>query len=301
MYAAGDLVGPPMEMFKARKCGVGAARNIMGEDYEFDFTEYPDFLHTTYEVTWCGLSEAEAKARYRNIIKIQMPPDDADPETFALPAAEGSMLYAFTRPILSGWLKLVIDADSRKVLGAHHVGFGAKDAFQYIDYLIRRPEGFTMDEMAELNELFLNPEHFIQLCRLRAGQQQPGEPVTPQPPDHPRVAVVTGGASGIGLATCGRLRDEGFTVAALDMKPDGAAGAAAMTLGCDVTDEADVGRAMGEVAARLGPIDVLVNNAGITAPRPRPGATRPRWRSGTGSRRSTCAARSCAAARCCRP
>ncbi len=173
VYAAGDLVGPPMEMFKARKCGVGAARNIMGEDYEFDFTEYPDFLHTTYEVTWCGLSEAEAKAKYRNVIKIQMPPDDADPETFALPAAEGSMLYAFTRPVLSGWLKLVIDADSRKVLGAHHVGYGAKDAFQYIDYLIRRPEGFTMDEMAELNELFLNPEHFIQLCRLRAGQSSP--------------------------------------------------------------------------------------------------------------------------------
>jgi 2-oxopropyl-CoM reductase (carboxylating) len=173
VYAAGDLVGPPMEMFKARKCGVGAARNIMGEDYEFDYTAYPDFLHTTYEVTWCGLSEAEAKERYRNVIKIQMPPDDADPETFALPAAEGSMLYAFTRPILSGWLKLVIDADSRQVLGAHHVGYGAKDAFQYLDYLIRRPEGITMDEMAELNELFLNPEHFIQLCRLRAGQGNP--------------------------------------------------------------------------------------------------------------------------------
>jgi pyruvate/2-oxoglutarate dehydrogenase complex dihydrolipoamide dehydrogenase (E3) component len=173
VYAAGDLLGPPMEMFKARKCGVAAARNIMGEDYEFDFSEYPDFLHTTYEVTWCGLSEAEARAQYPNVIKIQMPPDDADPESFALPAAEGSMLYAFTRPILSGWLKLVIDADSRRILGAHHVGYGAKDAFQYIDYLIRRPEGWTIDDMAELNELFLNPEHFIQLCRLRAGQLTP--------------------------------------------------------------------------------------------------------------------------------
>ncbi len=80
----------------------------------------------------------------------------------------------------------------------------------------------------------------------------------------PRVAVVTGGASGIGLATCGRLRDEGFTVAALDMKPDGAAGAAALALRCDVTGEADVDSAMAEVASRLGPIDVLVNNAGIT-------------------------------------
>jgi dihydrolipoamide dehydrogenase len=173
VYAAGDLLGPPMEMFKARKCGVGAARNIMGEHYEFDYSNYPDFLHTTYEVTWCGLSEAEARARYRNVIKIQMPPDDADPESFALPAAEGSMLYAFTRPVLSGWLKLVIDADSRRVVGAHHVGYGAKDAFQYIDYLIRQPGGWTMDQMAELDELFLNPEHFIQLCRLRAGQLNP--------------------------------------------------------------------------------------------------------------------------------
>ena len=173
VYAAGDLLGPPMEMFKARKCGVGAARNIMGEHYEFDYSSYPDFLHTTYEVTWCGLSESEARTRYRNVIKIQMPPDDADPESFALPAAEGSMLYAFTRPVLSGWLKLVIDADSRRILGAHHVGYGAKDAFQYIDYLIRQPGGWTMDQMAELDELFLNPEHFIQLCRLRAGQLNP--------------------------------------------------------------------------------------------------------------------------------
>jgi 2-oxopropyl-CoM reductase (carboxylating) len=170
VYAAGDLLGPPMEMFKARRCGVTAARNIMGEHVEFDYTEYPDFLHTTYEVTWCGLSEDEARIKHSNVVKIQMPPDGADPETFALPAAEGSMLYAFTRPLLSGWLKLVIDADSRRVLGAHHVGYGAKDAFQYIDYLIRQPGGWTIDDMAELNELFLNPEHFIQLSRLRAGQ-----------------------------------------------------------------------------------------------------------------------------------
>jgi NAD(P)-dependent dehydrogenase (short-subunit alcohol dehydrogenase family) len=81
------------------------------------------------------------------------------------------------------------------------------------------------------------------------------------------VAVVTGGASGIGLATCGRLRDEGFAVAALDMKPDGAAGTAAIALRCDVTEPGDVDRAMSEAAARLGPIDVLVNNAGITGSR----------------------------------
>lgn len=55
----------------------------------------------------------------------------------------------------------------RGVKGAHHVGFGAKDAFQYLDHLIRK--GITVDEMGEMNELFLNPDHFIQLSRLRAG------------------------------------------------------------------------------------------------------------------------------------
>jgi len=55
VYAVGDLLGPPMEMFKARKCGVNAAKNIMGEHREYDYTDYPDFFHTTYEVTWVGL------------------------------------------------------------------------------------------------------------------------------------------------------------------------------------------------------------------------------------------------------
>jgi 2-oxopropyl-CoM reductase (carboxylating) len=172
VYAIGDLIGPPMEMFKARKCGMTAARNIMGEPYEFDFSEYPDFLHSTYEITWVGLSEAEARAQFDHVVVIQMPPPGVDFDEIPLPCAEGSMLYAFTRPELTGFQKCVIDAESRRVVGAHHVGFGAKDAFQYLDYLIRRPGGLLIDEMAEMNELFLNPEHFIQLCRLRAGQQQ---------------------------------------------------------------------------------------------------------------------------------
>jgi NAD(P)-dependent dehydrogenase (short-subunit alcohol dehydrogenase family) len=81
------------------------------------------------------------------------------------------------------------------------------------------------------------------------------------------VAVVTGGASGIGLATCERLAKEGFAVAALDLQPSGAVGIAALTLVCDVTDEADVSAAMAMVSDRLGEIDVLVNNAGITGSR----------------------------------
>ena len=79
-----------------------------------------------------------------------------------------------------------------------------------------------------------------------------------------QVAVVTGGASGIGLATCTRLRDEGFKVAAFDLDPRGAVAVAALLLRCDVTSEPDVAGAVATVTERLGGIDVLVNNAGIT-------------------------------------
>jgi NAD(P)-dependent dehydrogenase (short-subunit alcohol dehydrogenase family) len=81
------------------------------------------------------------------------------------------------------------------------------------------------------------------------------------------VAVVTGGGSGIGLAACARLVKDGFTVAALDLRPAAAEGIVALTLECDVTDEADVSEAMTAVTGRLGGIDVLVNNAGITGSR----------------------------------
>jgi NAD(P)-dependent dehydrogenase (short-subunit alcohol dehydrogenase family) len=79
-----------------------------------------------------------------------------------------------------------------------------------------------------------------------------------------RVAVVTGGASGIGLATCARLSEEGFAVAALDLDPAGAAEVARQAFRCDVAVEADVDEAIAAVTDRFGGIDVLVNNAGIT-------------------------------------
>jgi dihydrolipoamide dehydrogenase len=175
VYAVGDLIDGPMEMFKARKSGVTAARNIMGKPAEFDFAEFPDFLHTTYEVTWVGLSETEARARHGDdVVVITIPPrvEDLDTEHLPLPAADRSMLYAFRRPELSGFQKLVIDGASRKVLGAHHVGYGAKDAFQYLDYLIHRPEGLTIDELGWMNELYLSPEYFVHFSRLRAGSPQ---------------------------------------------------------------------------------------------------------------------------------
>jgi len=77
------------------------------------------------------------------------------------------------------------------------------------------------------------------------------------------VAVVTGGASGIGLATARELAARGARVAVLDRNADVEAPLEAYT--ADVTDRASVDAAIAAVAERFGGIDIVVNNAGIGA------------------------------------
>jgi NAD(P)-dependent dehydrogenase (short-subunit alcohol dehydrogenase family) len=87
-----------------------------------------------------------------------------------------------------------------------------------------------------------------------------------------RVAIVTGGASGIGLGIGRRLAADGHAVALLDL--DGAAaasaaeglrtdGATALGLACDVADRAAVDACAAQVRDELGPIGILVTSAGI--------------------------------------
>jgi 2-keto-3-deoxy-L-fuconate dehydrogenase len=76
------------------------------------------------------------------------------------------------------------------------------------------------------------------------------------------VAIVTGGASGIGLATAELMASRGARVACLDVKsddvPDPLVGIA-----CDVTDDEGVRAAVEDVVGRFGRLDIVVNNAGI--------------------------------------
>ncbi len=76
-----------------------------------------------------------------------------------------------------------------------------------------------------------------------------------------RVALVTGGASGIGAAVVGRLLGEGASVASLDLQPARSEGV--LALGGDVSSSAEVERAVAAVERDLGPIDVLVCSAGV--------------------------------------
>jgi 2-hydroxycyclohexanecarboxyl-CoA dehydrogenase len=81
-----------------------------------------------------------------------------------------------------------------------------------------------------------------------------------------KTALVTGGASGIGAATVRLLAAEGARVAIGDVNEDGAREIAGELdgIGCklDVTDTGSVGAALATVTEQLGPVDVLVNNAG---------------------------------------
>jgi NAD(P)-dependent dehydrogenase (short-subunit alcohol dehydrogenase family) len=76
-------------------------------------------------------------------------------------------------------------------------------------------------------------------------------------------AIVTGGASGIGLATANELTQRGARVAVLDLSPD--VPAALRGIRCDVSDAASVETAVADAAVALGGIDVVIANAGIGA------------------------------------
>lgn len=86
-----------------------------------------------------------------------------------------------------------------------------------------------------------------------------------------RTVVVTGGGGGIGTAVCAGFAAEGARVAVLDRAPEAASataaainsdGGRALAVGCDITERSSVDAALERVTAELGPIDVLVNNAG---------------------------------------
>lgn len=92
-----------------------------------------------------------------------------------------------------------------------------------------------------------------------------------------KVAVVTGGGSGIGQAVAVALAQEGARVAIADIIEANAAavaaeiaetGGEAIALGCDVSDRASVRAMNAEVERRLGPASILIANAGVTMFKP---------------------------------
>ena len=86
---------------------------------------------------------------------------------------------------------------------------------------------------------------------------------------HNKTAIVTGATQGIGLACASRLIAEGAHVMLVDIKESGAQAAAALGpqahfFCADVSQKADVDAMLHDTLARLGHVDILINNAGVT-------------------------------------
>ncbi len=101
-----------------------------------------------------------------------------------------------------------------------------------------------------------------------------------------KTVIVTGGGGGIGGATCQRMAQEGAKVAVFDMNLEAAqkvadaitaAGGQATAFKCNITDRAAVDAAVAATEAQLGPIDVLVNNAGWDVFKPFTKTTPDQW------------------------
>lgn len=102
-----------------------------------------------------------------------------------------------------------------------------------------------------------------------------------------RVAIVTGGSSGIGLATAIRLGHEGARVVIVNRHPEEGEAAArivrecgapdAFALACDVSEEDQVASAVADTVDRFGRVDVVVNNAGVMVFKPLTELTKDDW------------------------
>lgn len=78
------------------------------------------------------------------------------------------------------------------------------------------------------------------------------------------VAIVTGGASGLGAAIAARLKEDGATVVVFDVNP-GPSDGADLVVRADVTDDTSVAAGVDRVVDAFGRLDIVVNNAGVGA------------------------------------
>ena len=133
IFAIGDIVGQPMLAHKASHEAHVAAEVIAGHDVAMDVRGIPSVAYTEPEVAWVGLTETQAKADGREV------------EVAAFPWVASAR--ALTVGGGAGKTKLIVDPESRQILGAGIVGPNAGE-------LIAEP-GFALEMSAEVGDLAL--------------------------------------------------------------------------------------------------------------------------------------------------
>jgi len=133
ILAIGDIVGGVMLAHKASKEARVAVEALMGEASEFKDVVIPAVVFTDPEVAWCGLTEAEARAKGVNI------------EVAKFPWGASGRALSFDRT--DGLTKLIIDPESERVLGVGIVGHGAGELIA--EGVVAVEMGATVRDLAE--------------------------------------------------------------------------------------------------------------------------------------------------------
>ena len=222
-----------------------------------------------------GVATPDHTIRTKNYPLIVPPPEAGKLDDFAAAARAAAERFAagyhdyFTRNnALAGGVKRELDPAPRVILvpglGLYGLGRSARDAAiaadlaeSWVRTVTDAGEAVGIFESLPEAELFEMEYWSLEQAKLGGATEKPllGQ-----------VAVVTGGAGTIGLATAKALRDAGAEIALFD-RPDADPEAAAKQLGglgigCDVTDGAAVGAGFERVLGRFGGVDIVVSNAG---------------------------------------
>lgn len=135
IFAAGDVSGVPQYVYLAAQTGhaAAAAAGALGDPTTVDYTGLPAVAFTTPQLASAGLTEAEALARgHRRECRVLGAQD---------------IPRALANHDMRGVLKLVVDPDSRKVLGVHAALDGAGDVMLAATYAIKF--GLTVEDLAD--------------------------------------------------------------------------------------------------------------------------------------------------------
>jgi NAD(P)-dependent dehydrogenase (short-subunit alcohol dehydrogenase family) len=208
--------------------------------------------------------------------------DPADPDRLRARCEEGIARYAaayhddFVRSCAArGVVRQELDPYPRVVLlpgiGALCAGGSraeaeiAADIYEHTASVIGAAEALGRYTPVPALDLFDVEYWTLEQAKLKVGAKAGG-------PLDRRIALITGAASGIGLAAAAALLEAGAHAAMLDLDEEALAAAAAplsarhrgrvLTIGCDVRAEAAVDQAVAHAAAHFGGIDVVVSNAG---------------------------------------
>lgn len=134
IYAIGDIVGGVMLAHKASKEARVAVEVITGDESTFDHVIIPAVVFTDPEVAWCGLTEAEARAKGMTV------------EVAKFSWAASGRALTFDRT--DGLTKLIIDPETERVLGVGMVGHGAGELIA--EGVLAVEMGATVRDIAEV-------------------------------------------------------------------------------------------------------------------------------------------------------